>query len=199
MTLSAERATVRSTADDVALALEPVKTWAERVSTLPVTHDWPDATGAGVVLYPFALEPVAAPASLAHRARGAEVTLRVLVTATGEPQDAASVTASLALDATLAELNVENGAVDLALWQALGRRPAPAFVLAIPVRRSLDVPAATPVRSRRLVVADQDTARGALVDAPPAAADDLTVTAPSAGTAPGASATPLPSPSTSTH
>lgn len=223
MTPSTERADRRSTTDrpastegqeDLTRALEPAVAWASRVSGLPVVHDWPDAQDAGasaahdsaasqdkqgVVLYPFALEPVAAPASLALRARGAEVTLRVLVTATGEPQDIAAVIAALALDAALAELNVETGPVDLALWQALGRRPAPAFVLAIPVRRSLDSPAAPPVRSRRLVVADPDTARGALVDAPPAAADDLTVTPPSAGTAPGASATPLPVPSTSTH
>lgn len=219
MTPSTERADRHSTTDrlnpaegqdDVARALEPVVAWAERVSGLPVTHDWPDA--AGVVLYPFALEPVAAPATLALRARGAEVTLRVLVTATGEPHDIAAVTAALALDAALAELSVETGAVDLALWQALGRRPAAAFVLAVPVRRSLDLPVAPPVRSRRLVVADPATIRGTGVDTPPAAADDLTVTAaPAPGTAPaagatstpaplpGASAVPLLVPSTSTH
>ena len=266
MTPSTERADRHSTTDrlnpaegqdDVARALTPVVAWAERVSGLPVIHDWPDAAPArtsrgwdadvpgshasdapdgspthdvgtpgtvtgsraamtgdapSVVLYPFALEPVAAPATLALRARGAEVTLRVLVTATGEPHDIAAVTAALALDAALAELSVETGAVDLALWQALERRPAAAFVLAVPVRRSLDLPVAPPVRSRRLVVADPATIRGTGVDAPPAAADDLTVTAaPAAGTAPaagatstpapppGASAVPLLVPSTSTH
>lgn len=140
--------------EDFERAITPVADWAARVTGLPVVHDRAEVDGdAAVVLQPLDLVLPAVPTGVLPRTRLAEVSLRLLVSVNGPTaRAAAAATCALALDATVeAEWPVEPGPPDLALWQALGQPPAPAFVLVVPVRRVVPL-APTPLVRQPLQV-----------------------------------------------
>jgi hypothetical protein len=136
-------------ADDFARALDPVRQWATAVTDLPVVHDFDeqhDGDGA-VLLRPLEIELAPAAGPVLRHISSAELTLDVLVTTVGLPVfDAAGLTSELALSAAAdGEWRMSSAAPSLDLWHALGRPPAPAFILQVPVRRLLDRPSAPPV------------------------------------------------------
>lgn len=140
----------RELAQDFSHAVEQVREWAADVSGLPVVHDFEEKhEGEGaVVLRPisFALKPWTGP--VLRHISSAELTLDLLVTTTGLPVfDAAGITSGLALAASSdTEWTMDAAPPSLELWTALGRPPAPAFTLQVPVRRLIERPPTPLVR-----------------------------------------------------
>jgi hypothetical protein len=145
--------------EDFTRAVEPVREWAADASGLPVVHDFDEEhDGAGAVLLrplEFAIAPATGP--VRSHISSAELTLHLLVTTVGLPAlEAAGITSGLALAAT-ADTGwlMDAGAPSHDLWRALGRPPAPAFLLHIPVRRLVERPPAPLVREPLQVVPAQ--------------------------------------------
>lgn len=153
--------------DDFSRAVRPVAEWAAAVSGLPVVHDWGEArSGQGAVLLrplAIAVAPHTGPAR--SQVTSAELTLDLLVTVVELPVfEAAAATSALALASGDGDWHMAAAGPDVRLWEALGRAPAPAFVLRVPVRRILERPAAPVVQEPiRLVPAHLRTVAGRVV------------------------------------
>ena len=155
-------------AEDFSHAVEPVREWAAHASGLPVVHDFDekhDGDGA-VVLRPlaFALKPWTGP--VLRHVSSAELTLDLLVTTIGLPVfEAAGITSGLALAASVdGEWTMDASAPPIELWAALGRAPAPAFTLQVPVRRLIERPPTPLVREPlRVTTAHQRVVVGRVV------------------------------------
>lgn len=128
--------------EDFEGAVAPVSEWVASLTGLDVVHDWDEAHdgAATVVLRPMSLALAPAAGPVRAHVSSAELTLTLLVSVAGAPvRDAAAIVTALALAAGIdGPCPVGDETVDAATWLSLGRPPAPAFTLRVPVRRLVE-------------------------------------------------------------
>lgn len=160
--------TMTTDGGELAAAVAPVREWATHASGLDTVQNFPAEAGGplAVLLYPLGLrvdQGGGAPTATIDRAA---LTIDLLVTCVGgTPLDAAAATCGLALSAVAAgTYAVDPDGPGLEAWTAIGRAPAPAFLLQLPVRREISRPGPQLVREPlRVTYVTRRTVEGRVV------------------------------------